>query len=243
MPRQTDRRLEHELRTLRPRAPERIVAEIVGRARAERRVRIGSPRLVTAALLTAAMLVAMGSVGGIGYAASATRSVAASVASIVVPAPGESRKAAGPAPAARPQSGTKPPQQAPQAVPASPARPAASPQGSSSRGPSAPGDTGGGSARTGQQSATSRQGGGRIDVCHATGSATNPYVSITVSVNGLSGHGGHPGDLIPAPSDGCPDDSPAEDQYRPGKGCGDRNHVHFEEGQCKKDIDDDEIDS
>jgi hypothetical protein len=30
------------------------------------------------------------------------------------------------------------------------------------------------------------------------------------------------------------DDSPAKDQYKPGKGCGDQNHVHFREGECKK---------
>lgn len=216
MPRPPDSRLERDLRALRPRAPERIVAHIVGRARAERRVRIGSPRLVTAALLTAAMLAAMGSVGGIGYAASATRSVAVSVASIVAPAPGESRKAAGPAPAAKPQSGTKPSQQAPD-------QPAP-----------------GGTARAAEKSVASQQSASTEDICHATGSATNPYVSITVSVNGLSGHGGHPGDLIPAPSDGCPDDSPAEDQYRPGKGCGDDNHVHFKEGQCDGEDDEDE---
>lgn len=27
--------------------------------------------------------------------------------------------------------------------------------------------------------------------------------------------------------------SPGDDQYKPGKGCGDKNHVHFKEGQCK----------
>lgn len=32
-------------------------------------------------------------------------------------------------------------------------------------------------------------GGESIKICHATGSATNPYVVITISVNGLNGHG------------------------------------------------------
>jgi hypothetical protein len=32
--------------------------------------------------------------------------------------------------------------------------------------------------------------------------------------------------------DGNPHD-PDNDQYKPGKGCGDKNHVHFKEGQCK----------
>jgi hypothetical protein len=27
---------------------------------------------------------------------------------------------------------------------------------------------------------------------------------------------------------------PADDQYRPGKGCGDKNHVHERENECKK---------
>jgi len=43
----------------------------------------------------------------------------------------------------------------------------------------------------------------RITICHATGSATNPYVQITVDLEGLNGHGDHPGDIIPAPAEGC----------------------------------------
>ena len=45
---------------------------------------------------------------------------------------------------------------------------------------------------------------GKITICHATGSETNPYNEITVSVNGLNGHGTHEGDIIPAPEAGCP---------------------------------------
>jgi hypothetical protein len=45
---------------------------------------------------------------------------------------------------------------------------------------------------------------GKITICHATGSETNPYDEITVSVNGLNGHGKHAGDIIPAPASGCP---------------------------------------
>ena len=46
---------------------------------------------------------------------------------------------------------------------------------------------------------------GKITLCHATGSATNPYVEITVSVAGAThGHAKHPGDIIPAPAEGCP---------------------------------------
>lgn len=42
----------------------------------------------------------------------------------------------------------------------------------------------------------------KITICHATGSATNPYQQITVPPN--SGHTKHPDDIIPAPANGCP---------------------------------------
>ena len=45
---------------------------------------------------------------------------------------------------------------------------------------------------------------GKITICHATGSEKNPYNEITVSINGLNGHGGHEGDIIPALAGGCP---------------------------------------
>jgi hypothetical protein len=45
---------------------------------------------------------------------------------------------------------------------------------------------------------------GKITICHATGSKTNAYDEIIVSVNGLNGHDKHEGDIIPAPKDGCP---------------------------------------
>jgi hypothetical protein len=49
----------------------------------------------------------------------------------------------------------------------------------------------------------------KITLCHATGSATNPYVEITVSVAGAThGHAKHPGDIIPAPAEGCPNSTP-----------------------------------
>ncbi len=49
---------------------------------------------------------------------------------------------------------------------------------------------------------------GRITICHATSSDTDPYNEITVSVNGLNGHGKHEGDIIPAPVGGCPTTNP-----------------------------------
>lgn len=48
----------------------------------------------------------------------------------------------------------------------------------------------------------------KITICHATGSETNPYNKITVSVNGLNGHDRHEGDIIPAPEGGCPTSRP-----------------------------------
>ncbi len=44
----------------------------------------------------------------------------------------------------------------------------------------------------------------KITICHATGSDKNPYNNITVSVNGLNGHGKHERDIIPAPAGSCP---------------------------------------
>lgn len=51
-------------------------------------------------------------------------------------------------------------------------------------------------------------GANKITICHKTGSAQNPYVEITVSTNAAKhGHAKHPGDIIPAPKDGCPSTS------------------------------------
>ncbi len=52
--------------------------------------------------------------------------------------------------------------------------------------------------------ASSASGDGKITICHATSSETNPYNEITVSVNGLNGHDKHEGDIIPMPEEGCP---------------------------------------
>jgi hypothetical protein len=42
-----------------------------------------------------------------------------------------------------------------------------------------------------------------ITLCHATGSASNPYETITVSANGHA-HQNHSDDIVPAPAGGCP---------------------------------------
>jgi hypothetical protein len=61
-------------------------------------------------------------------------------------------------------------------------------------------------------------GKGKITICHATGSATNPYVEITISVNGLNGHAHHQDgrDIIPAPVGGCPAASTTPPQHPGG---------------------------
>ena len=41
-----------------------------------------------------------------------------------------------------------------------------------------------------------------ITICHATGSATNPFVILTIDRSGLNGHADHAGDIIPAPANG-----------------------------------------
>jgi len=61
-----------------------------------------------------------------------------------------------------------------------------------------------GSSPTNTPKPTQDNGNKKITLCHATGSATNPYVEITISYNGLHGHEDHAGDIIPAPAGGCP---------------------------------------
>lgn len=52
---------------------------------------------------------------------------------------------------------------------------------------------------------------GKITICHSTGSASNPYVQITVSKNAEKAHARHHDgkDIIPAPAEGCPKGDPA----------------------------------
>jgi hypothetical protein len=71
--------------------------------------------------------------------------------------------------------------------------------------------TGGGSHSTTGGAESSQQGSshakaGKVTLCHATGSATNPYVEITISANALAAHQRHQDgrDIYPAPAGGCP---------------------------------------
>ena len=52
----------------------------------------------------------------------------------------------------------------------------------------------------------------KVTLCHATGSATNPFVKITISVRAVEAHKRHQDgrDIIPAPAAGCPGPPPAQ---------------------------------
>ena len=58
----------------------------------------------------------------------------------------------------------------------------------------------------GQEQGSSHAKAGKVTLCHATGSATNPYVEITISANALAAHQRHQDgrDLYPVPAGGCP---------------------------------------
>lgn len=52
--------------------------------------------------------------------------------------------------------------------------------------------------------------------------------------NGGNSGGGGGGNGGGGEHDDENDDDPSNDQYKPGKGCGDKNHVHARENECKK---------
>ena len=58
----------------------------------------------------------------------------------------------------------------------------------------------------GQEQGSSHAKAGKVTLCHATGSATNPYVEITISANALAAHQRHQDgrDIYPVPAGGCP---------------------------------------
>jgi hypothetical protein len=99
-------------------------------------------------------------------------------------------KPAHPAHPAHPAKPAKPAHPVHPAKPAKPAKPAA---------PSTGGKSG------------AAPGHNKITICHATGSATNPYVTITIPPPAVAAHSRHQDgrDIIPAPAGGCPTTAPA----------------------------------
>jgi hypothetical protein len=105
-----------------------------------------------------------------------------------------------------------PPGQAPESPPAVTTDTTGGTAGTSGASPASQESAASGDQGASPQGTTESNGNGpaeKITICHATHSETNPYVVITISSNGLHGHGrpGHQDDedVIPAGSDGsCP---------------------------------------
>ena len=79
--------LEAELKAGRPEPAPEFVHRLEARVRQSGRTTGGSLRVAFVGALTAVMLIALGSVGGVGYASSAARDAAVSVKRAVTPAP------------------------------------------------------------------------------------------------------------------------------------------------------------
>jgi hypothetical protein len=72
----------------------------------------------------------------------------------------------------------------------------------------------------GQTQVNTHANAGKTTFCHATGSKTNPYVTITTSNNALPAHTRHQDgrDIIPAPAGGCPGATESSSQQPPAGG-------------------------
>ena len=77
--------LEAELRAGRPEPAPEYISRLEARVRHDGRTRAGSLRVAFVGALTAVMLIALASVGGVGYASSAARDAAVSVKRVVAP--------------------------------------------------------------------------------------------------------------------------------------------------------------
>jgi hypothetical protein len=77
--------LEAELRAGRPEPAPELISRLEARVRNDGRSRVGSLRVAFVGALTAVMLLALASVGGVGYASSAARDAAVSVKRVVAP--------------------------------------------------------------------------------------------------------------------------------------------------------------
>ena len=159
--------------------------------------------------------------------------------------PGKSRgnSQASPGNPAKPAPKAPPPRRNAQPKPAKPAKPKAKKPAPprSNRPTQAPGRSGTapqgprarGKGPVARQAPRSSQGSGnpsqgrraeqgKVTICHATGSSTNPYVEITVSRNAVPAHTRHQDgrDLVPAPAGGCPGSQgagPVATNGKPGK--------------------------
>jgi hypothetical protein len=77
--------LESELRAGRPEPTPELISRLEARVRNDGRFRAGSLRVAFVGALTAVMLLALASVGGVSYASSAARDAAVSVQRVVAP--------------------------------------------------------------------------------------------------------------------------------------------------------------
>ena len=77
--------LEGELRAGRPEPSPELISRLEARVRHHGRSGVGSLRVAFVGALTAVMLLALASVGGVGYASSAARDAAVSVKRVVAP--------------------------------------------------------------------------------------------------------------------------------------------------------------
>lgn len=77
--------LEAELRAGRPEPAQEFTRRLEARVRNDGRSRVGSLRVAFVGALTAVMLLALASVGGVGYASSAAQDAAVSVKRVVTP--------------------------------------------------------------------------------------------------------------------------------------------------------------
>jgi hypothetical protein len=63
-------------------------------------------------------------------------------------------------------------------------------------------------------------------------SSTSQLAQVVSSLTSSSSNSAKKGEDVSAKK--VDNETPADDQYKPGKGCGDQNHVHEREDECKK---------